>query len=371
MIMRRAPARQLRASAPLLAALASLSPLPAAAELRWIDAEASPPPTLADLPHSTRAEFNGFAPEPDHLPLTLRLKGPMPEGVARAEVIAALEASARTWNAVGCAQVAFKTEVQAGEEASEVEAVEVNFEPGIGPNAERIAWTTYAASPEERARVTLNSALVVWRSSPDPFQLHAEPERPAVDLQAVITHELGHVLGLSHTPAHNAATMSAAYLRDGRQRVLSADDKLGLCALFPAEGRECSGDAQCPEAGRCVEGVCDPHRGQPGDYCAFDLMHCPGFCLIDDAPTGTGYCSEPCASDAACPTHFACRPDDERDEAVCTFAPADDAEGTPRGCAHTPAPSQSPALPLLIMLLGAATRRSTRQRAQRSTASPE
>ncbi|TXD38417.1 matrixin family metalloprotease [Lujinxingia vulgaris] len=359
--MPRALARVLRRSAALLAALASLAPFSVAAELRWDPAPTSPPGALADLLYSPRAEFNGFAPEPEHLPLTLRLKGPLPEGVQPGDVIAAMEASARTWNAVSCAQVAFKTEVQAGEEVSEVEAVELNFEPGIGPNAERIAWTTYPTSPEERASVTLNSTAVVWRPSPDPFQRFAEPERPAVDLQAVITHELGHVLGLSHTLAHNAAAMSAAYLRDGRQRTLSADDKLGLCALFPAEGRECARDTDCPDAGRCVDGVCDPHRGQPGDYCAFDLMHCPEFCLIDHAPTGTGYCSEPCNLDADCPTHFACLPRAEDDASVCTFAPSPELDRAPGGCAHTRAPANAPAAPLLLVVLGILTRRLRRR----------
>ncbi|RVU44001.1 matrixin family metalloprotease [Lujinxingia sediminis] len=376
MTMSGALARALRVNAPLLvpllAALASLAPLPAAAELRWIATDSSPPRPLADLPPSTHAEFNGFAPESAHLPLPLRLTGPLPEGVARADVIAAIAASARTWNAVSCAQVAFETEVRDGESASEVKAVEVNFEPGSGPNAGRIAWTSYAASPDERASITLNSTLVVWRSAPDPFQHFAEPERPAVDLQAVLTHELGHVLGLSHTLAHNAASMSAAYLRDGRQRVLSADDKLGLCALFPAEGRECSRDSDCPEAGSCVEeGVCDPHRGQTGDYCAFDLMHCPGFCVLDDAPTGTGYCSEPCISEADCPTHFSCAVNGDRDEHVCTFAPAPNAEQASGGCAHTPMPSHIPASPLLLILLGLLTRRPTHRGPPHATASRE
>lgn len=52
------------------------------------------------------------------------------------------------------------------------------------------------------------------------------------DLQAVLTHEVGHFLGLDHTTAENA-TMRANYdLSTLAARTLSSDDRAGICAIY-------------------------------------------------------------------------------------------------------------------------------------------
>jgi Matrixin len=53
------------------------------------------------------------------------------------------------------------------------------------------------------------------------------------DLELVLLHEMGHVLGLSHS-GHDAARMSAEYsVPEHRQRWLSEDDERGVCAAYP------------------------------------------------------------------------------------------------------------------------------------------
>ncbi|RAL21526.1 hypothetical protein DL240_11730 [Lujinxingia litoralis] len=296
-----------------------------------------------------RAEFNGFAPAPEHFPLRVVLSGPVPEALTRAQVLDALSAAARTWNQVPCAFASFEVDRSEAPGPEAPPAVQVAFAPGSGPNAGRIAWTTYPLRPDERAAVMLSTTAVTWRTTPDPFQLHALSERPAVDLQAALTHELGHVLGLSHTRAYKSATMAASYLRDGSQRRLSADDKLGLCELFATPGSECSREEDCPERAACVAGVCDKRRGQVGDYCAWDLMHCPDECHIDSEPTGTGYCTSPCEQEQeqACPPQFLCRQPEGYLAPFCRFEPA--AADAPAGCAQAPG---SPAVGWPITLAG-------------------
>jgi Matrixin len=56
-----------------------------------------------------------------------------------------------------------------------------------------------------------------------------------VDLPNVITHELGHYLGLAHTPDARLATMwAAADDTETHKRTLETDDQEGLCAVYPA-----------------------------------------------------------------------------------------------------------------------------------------
>jgi hypothetical protein len=65
------------------------------------------------------------------------------------------------------------------------------------------------------------------------------------DLQAVLTHELGHFMGLDHSLFENA-TMQANYdLFNLGARTLSSDDIAGICSIYaPIEGRApgCPGD---------------------------------------------------------------------------------------------------------------------------------
>jgi hypothetical protein len=73
------------------------------------------------------------------------------------------------------------------------------------------------------------------------------------DLQSIVTHEIGHFLGLDHTP-EGEATMNAAYHEGSiAQRTLEPDDVAAVCEAYP------------PGRG----GACDPEpRNGLGDACA-------------------------------------------------------------------------------------------------------
>ena len=60
-----------------------------------------------------------------------------------------------------------------------------------------------------------------------------EPGKIAYDLQAILTHEVGHFLGIGHS-ANERATMFAAYAPGTVAiRELSDDDKKAVCAAYP------------------------------------------------------------------------------------------------------------------------------------------
>lgn len=56
----------------------------------------------------------------------------------------------------------------------------------------------------------------------------------AMDLQNVVTHEAGHVLGLGHSLDPTATMFAQAPAGETSKRTLAADDVSGLCAIYPA-----------------------------------------------------------------------------------------------------------------------------------------
>ncbi len=65
------------------------------------------------------------------------------------------------------------------------------------------------------------------------FQLTTQPSQVGFDLQAIVTHEAGHFLGLAHSPDPES-TMYESYQEGmGGQRTLASDDTAAICAAYP------------------------------------------------------------------------------------------------------------------------------------------
>jgi MYXO-CTERM domain-containing protein len=64
-----------------------------------------------------------------------------------------------------------------------------------------------------------------------------QPKTGQVDLDSLLTHEVGHLLGLAHTLVEDG-TMMAGYVKGSTElRTLASDDIAGICAIYPP-GRE-------------------------------------------------------------------------------------------------------------------------------------
>jgi MYXO-CTERM domain-containing protein len=82
------------------------------------------------------------------------------------------------------------------------------------------------------------------------------PASNQVDLDSLITHEMGHFFGLGHSLVTDA-TMIAGYMKGSTGlRTLSADDVAGICAIYPP-GRELNATS------------CEPRHGF-SELCAAD-----------------------------------------------------------------------------------------------------
>ncbi len=67
-----------------------------------------------------------------------------------------------------------------------------------------------------------------------PEALAANPS--SYDLQSVLTHELGHWLGLDHSPLWQARMWPEAVAAGQEERGISSDDRIAIAALYPAPG---------------------------------------------------------------------------------------------------------------------------------------
>jgi hypothetical protein len=71
------------------------------------------------------------------------------------------------------------------------------------------------------------------------------------DLQSVLTHEVGHFLGLDHTRVPNATMLADYELSNLGSRTLAADDRAGMCSIYSPMSE---GELVCP-------GNTGPHHG--------------------------------------------------------------------------------------------------------------
>jgi len=86
------------------------------------------------------------------------------------------------------------------------------------------------------------------------FSADLEGEAPRVDLENTLTHELGHVLGLSHSAVEGATMVFDAAPGDISKRSLHADDIEGVCDIYPTGVDQCGsypveGDYFAPDGG--------------------------------------------------------------------------------------------------------------------------
>lgn len=257
------------------------------------------------------------------LPVRVALGGPSRDLGAAAEAELAL--AARTWSEVACTRfrlVAGAPESQrpADDGKSTVWFEEVAWPPELVPGV--LAQTVVRTDGQGRVY-----DADIWINAVD-HRFARGATSGKVDARGVLVHELGHLLGLGHA-TDPAATMFPT-TSGVRWRSLEADDRAGVCALYPGQGATPCPSTPCPPGAACVAGRCQGPR-EPADVCA-PCERVPGACEAagDDArcvDVGAGaaagrVCGRACASTADCGPGFACKPTTEAGDLQCV---ADDA----------------------------------------------
>jgi hypothetical protein len=68
--------------------------------------------------------------------------------------------------------------------------------------------------------------------------------KAATDIESTITHELGHVLGLAHSPEPEATMFANTSQGELKKRTLEQDDVAGVCFIYPFSGSTPQGAGQ-------------------------------------------------------------------------------------------------------------------------------
>jgi hypothetical protein len=144
------------------------------------------------------------------------------------------------------------------------------------------------------------------------FRFSLDGAAGTLDLRSILTHELGHALGLGHS-SDPRATMFAT--GSGlRWRSLEKDDLDGVCSLYPGTGASGCESTPCPSPFLCVAGTCQrPHELR--DVCSpcqrvADACEAAGDdarCIdLGQGDTAGRACGRGCATDAECGAGFHC-----------------------------------------------------------------
>ncbi len=131
-----------------------------------------------------------------------------------------------------------------------------------------------------------------------------------VDVRSVLTHELGHALGLAHSP-EPTATMYPT-LAGRAWRSLEADDRAGVCALYPGKGSGGCDETPCPAGFACVAAACERAK-EPSAVCS-PCARVPDACAgagadarCIDLPGEVGrVCGRACDAQRPCGKGFTC-----------------------------------------------------------------
>jgi hypothetical protein len=130
-----------------------------------------------------------------------------------------------------------------GVDLGDVDCSEVSYDPD-GPNANLVVFRDEAWPYAQSGALALTTVTYVLDTgairdadleiNSASATLSTSDTSVEVDLESIVTHEVGHMLGLSHTNVDDA-TMTTNYPpRSTTLRSLEPDDVAGLCSIYPA-----------------------------------------------------------------------------------------------------------------------------------------
>ncbi len=174
-----------------------------------------------------------------------------PAGLTDELVFSSVDLAMTAWSDVRCAEGTVELTLGRDRQPAQCQRAEFSLEDGnvsviafVSDWAERdldpLAYALTTVWHDRDTGEILDADVLVnatrgpyaWCPEPDGCLPDAE-EVIAVDLPNTLTHELGHVLGLSHSQEPEATMAGEAPRGEVRKRTLEADDRAGLCAAYP------------------------------------------------------------------------------------------------------------------------------------------
>lgn len=275
------------------------------------------------LPTALAWDSIGHQWPPDAMPVPIHLADPGDFDPAVVE--GALQEAIATWNAVDCAAVQLEYAGRVG--TAEFGAIDSQNVVFVFADT----WPedpTLLSAPSIQVQgadivevdLALNARDYVWTES-------GADGSSRFDLQAGLTHELGHLLGLWHSTV-TGATLNPVMAGNPEARTLEDDDIDGLCTVYDGAG---TGDGDGVQGEACVDDTdcADEHT-----------------CLVDGEDR---YCAQLCVLDADCADGHICV--DVGGEGWCAVDLEEE------GCGGCAAGSAGGGVAMLLSMVGLVARR--------------
>lgn len=174
--------------------------------------------------------------------LDVRLGASRPSGIDAGPMVRAARRAARAWQLEGAPELVVSSEPAPDLYAPGAPGVAVVVQRPW-PHAQGLLATTMTLY-DDRSGALLDADVLINPAARLTVLDDAGGDPSRWDLQSLLTHELGHVLGLGESPDDPAATMWARLAAgDLGPRTLARDDRDGLSAIY--DGRPLAAPASC------------------------------------------------------------------------------------------------------------------------------
>lgn len=221
-------------------------------------------------------------------------------GVSSKAAESAFKHGMQQWSSQACSsfRTVYKGTIQKGNRSDGFNVLSFGY-LSAGSSTTAITYTRWGS----KKRYT-DADIVFRRTKPWSVQ----PNSSQLDLRGTATHEIGHLLGLSHSRVQTATMYAKTGLGPSARRFLDPDDIQGVCAIYPVSNASGKRGSPCGRSigAKCSAGLlCIVHSGSAG-FCVEPCQgsQCPqgGRCMTQGTQT---YCG--CDTNADCGTGKLCR----------------------------------------------------------------
>ena len=252
---------------------------------------------------------------PDERPIPYSIHSNLGGSFDEEAVVTAIQAGFTTWEDVDCADISFAYQGRTDAVWGELDGQNTVYLIDTGWPEEASMLSTPMIVTDGGEIVEVDIALNVQHFA---WSLDNADGIVWYDIQAAITHEVGHLLGLWHS-TEVGASLNPTMAGHPEASSLEDDDINGLCDIYTQEGTI---------------------GGAVGDSCSENADCMNDLCLADG---NQRYCSQTCSTDSECPDDWECL--DAGDQQVC--AQPEEISG---GCtASGPFKNMTPWFPLLVL----------------------